>query len=104
VADHALAAGDLAGAERRAAEAITAAELVGRRSEMAVARTILGRVALARRDARGAAAHLEATREDRGRPLGLSARALARLADLETALEALPQPTQPARRRTTATS
>jgi hypothetical protein len=52
-------------------------------------------VALARRDARGAAAHLEATREDRARSLGLSAHALARLRTLEAALEAAPSPRSP---------
>jgi DNA-binding SARP family transcriptional activator len=103
-AEHALATNDLDGAERRAGDALTAAALVGRRSELAVAHALLGRVALARHDRRSAEAHLAATREDRDRPLGLSARALARLATLEAALDRLPATVQPARRRPTAPS
>jgi hypothetical protein len=104
LADHALAAGALDRAERWAAEALTAATLVDRRSEVGVARALLGRVALARHQRDDAAAHLEAMREDRARPLGLSARALRRLTALEAALESFPQPPQTTRRRARATS
>lgn len=104
LADHAFAAGALEGAERCAGEALTAAALVDRRSELAVARALLGQVALARQDRSAAAAHLLATREDRERPLGLSARALARLGALETALEDFAPPPQTTRRRPRAAS
>ena len=46
-----LEAGDLAGAEQRAGAALAAAAVVGRRSGIAVARSLLGRAALARGDA-----------------------------------------------------
>ena len=104
LADHAFAAGALDAAERFAGEALTAAALVDRRSELAVARVLLGQVALARQDRPTAAAHLLATREDRDRPLGLSARALARLGALETALEDFAPPPQTTRRRPRAAS
>jgi DNA-binding SARP family transcriptional activator/tetratricopeptide (TPR) repeat protein len=103
-AEHALSNGNLDVAERQAGDALTVAALVDRRSELAVARALLGLIALARHDRQSAEAHLRATREDRERPLGLSARALARLAALETALENLPVTTLPTRRRTTAPS
>jgi DNA-binding SARP family transcriptional activator len=103
-AEHALGDGRLDVAERRAGEALTVAALVDRRSELAVARALLGRIALARHDRQSAEAHLTATREDRERPLGLSARALTRLSALETALESLPVTAPPTRRRSTAPS
>jgi DNA-binding SARP family transcriptional activator len=104
LAEDALAHDALDEAERWAGEALTTAALVDRRSELAVARAALGRIALARRDAAAAAAHLAAAREDRERPLGLSARALARLAALEAALDAFAPSPPPARRRARATS
>ncbi|HEV3031513.1 MAG TPA: AAA family ATPase [Polyangia bacterium] len=104
LADHAFATGALDAAERFAGEALTAAALVDRRSDLAVARALLGQVALARQNRPSAAAHLLATREDRDRPLGLSARALARLGALETALEDLAPPPQTTRRRPRAAS
>jgi hypothetical protein len=104
LAEHALAAGAVDDAERWAGEALATAALVDRRSELGVARALLGRVALARRDARAATAHLQAMREDRERPLGLSARALDRLAALEAAIEAFAPPPSPTRRRARATS
>jgi DNA-binding SARP family transcriptional activator len=106
LAEHALAAGELATAERRAGEALTAAALVDRRSDLAMARALLGRVALARHDRRNAQAHLDATREDRERPLGLSARALSRLAAFDEALvaDSLPATDHPKGRRPDAAS
>jgi DNA-binding SARP family transcriptional activator len=104
VADHALARGAVDEAERRAGEALTLAALVDRRSEVAVARALLGQIALARGDRAGATAHLAATRDDRERPLGLSARALARLGALEAALESVPSSSPPTRRRPRAAS
>jgi DNA-binding SARP family transcriptional activator len=98
LAEHALAAGALDAAERWAGEALTTAALVDRRSEIGVARALLGRVALARNDRTVAAAHLAATREDRERPLGLAARATRRLDALAAALDS-PPPTAPATRR-----
>jgi DNA-binding SARP family transcriptional activator len=104
LAEHAFAAGKLEAAEQRAGEALATAALLDRRSEIGAARALLGQIALARQDRRAAAAHLEATREDRDRPLGLSARALERLRALETALEALPPSPGATRRRARATS
>jgi predicted ATPase len=72
-----LAAGDLAGAAERARAALAAAVVVGRRSEIAVARSLLGRAALARGDAAEAKGHLDALDDDRRRALGLSRRAAA---------------------------
>ena len=81
-----LAAGDFAAVESRAAAALAAAAVVGRRSEIAVARALLGRAALARGDAAGARGHLDALADDRARPLGLSRRAAAALDDLAAAV------------------
>jgi hypothetical protein len=103
-AEHAFAAGGVDAAERWAGEALTTAALVDRRTELGVARALLGQIALTRQDRAAAAAHLEATRGDRDRPLGLSARALARLRALETALEGLPPASSTTRRRARATS
>jgi hypothetical protein len=102
--EHALAAGRVDVAARHAGEALAAAALVDRRSELGVARALLGRVALARHDPPSAVAHLAATREDRARPLALSARARAALDALEALLEKLPLPATRARRRPTAPS
>jgi predicted ATPase len=70
-----IAAGALDLAERRAHEALHAAEAIGRRTEMARARSILSRVALEKGDRTAACAHIEALREDLGRPLVLAAAA-----------------------------
>jgi DNA-binding SARP family transcriptional activator len=104
LAEHAFAAGALEAAEQRAGEALATAALVERRSEVAAARALLGQIALQRNDRSAAVAHLEATREDRDRPLRLSARALERLRTLETALESSPPTPQTSRRRARATS
>jgi DNA-binding SARP family transcriptional activator len=104
LAEHALASGALDDAERRAGEALATAAVIDRRSELGVARALLGRVALARADRASAAAHLAAMRDDRDRPLGLSARALSRLTALEAALEELAPPVPPSRRRPRAAS
>ena len=72
-----LAAGDVAAAERRATAALAAATAVGRRSEVAVARSLLGRAALARGDEAQANAQLDALAPDRAHPLALSQRATA---------------------------
>jgi DNA-binding SARP family transcriptional activator len=104
LAEHAFAAGELDAAERWAGEALTMAALVDRRSELGVARALLGRIALARQDRASAVAHLAAMRDDRSRPLGLSARALERLGALEAALESSPPAPQANRRRARAVS
>jgi hypothetical protein len=83
-----LDAGDVAAAEERAGAALAAAAVVGRRSEIAVARSLLGRAALARGDDAPAKAHLDALWEDRKRPLGLSGRAFSAANALATALQA----------------
>jgi DNA-binding SARP family transcriptional activator len=82
-----LAAADPTGAEDRAGRALAAATVVGRRSEIAVARALLGRAALARGDRAGAAEHLQAVRSDRATALGLSARAAEVVDTLNAALE-----------------
>jgi hypothetical protein len=83
-----LAAGDLDAAERRARDALAAAAVVGRRSEIAVARSLLGRVALGRGDAGAAKVHLDELWEDRKRAVGLSRRAWNAANELAAALEA----------------
>jgi DNA-binding SARP family transcriptional activator len=83
-----FAAGDLPAAERHAGAALAAAAAVGRRSEIAVARALLGRAALARGDAARARAELDAVREDRAKPLVLSQRAAASVDELADALAA----------------
>jgi hypothetical protein len=67
-------------AEQRAREALRAAETVSRRSQAAIARAILARVALARGDAAAAQAHID----DLPSEAGLSARARAALARLRS--------------------
>lgn len=81
-----LEAGETAQAQRRAQQALVAASVVGRRSEMAVARALLGRAALARGDRATADAELSAARADRDTPLALSARAVAAVDALVAAL------------------
>jgi len=98
-----LAAGNSADAERRASAALAAAGVLDRRSEAALARATLGRLALARGDRATAEAELEATRADRATPLRLSARATKAVDDLSGALGAgsgsgLRAPTRRARR------
>jgi predicted ATPase/DNA-binding SARP family transcriptional activator len=82
-----LDAGDFAAAEEHARDALAAAEVVGRRSEIAIARSRLGRAALARGDRATAQGHLDALWEDRKRALGLSRRAFAATDALARALE-----------------
>jgi DNA-binding SARP family transcriptional activator len=66
-------AGDLPAARARADEALRAAEAVGRRTEVARARTVLAHVEHLAGSTSLAAAHLDALREDVDRPLGLAA-------------------------------
>ena len=70
-----LAAGNVALAQVRAEEALRAAEVVGRRTEVARARTVLADVAHRAGEPSSANAHLEALRDDIDRPLGLAASA-----------------------------
>jgi predicted ATPase/DNA-binding SARP family transcriptional activator len=93
-----LAAGDLAAAEDRAQAALTAAAVVGRRSEIAVARSLLGRAALARGDAAPAKAHLEALGDDRKHALALSWRAAAAASALAETLTQASKPGSRSRR------
>jgi tetratricopeptide (TPR) repeat protein len=64
-------------ARRRAEEALVAAETVGQKSELAVARSLLARLAFDRGERAEALALLNACRPDLSTPLGLSARARA---------------------------
>jgi len=75
-------------AGERASEALRAAELVQRHTQAAIARALLGRVALAGGDRASAAAQLEALRADLDSPLRVSALARAAALELATALEA----------------
>jgi DNA-binding SARP family transcriptional activator len=75
-AEHDVTAGQLDRAERRATEALRAAALVKRLSQAALARAVLGRVALLRGDPAGARRYLEAVQPDLARPTALSRRAL----------------------------
>ncbi|HVV16435.1 MAG TPA: AAA family ATPase [Polyangia bacterium] len=81
-----LASADLGSTEARAARALAAATAVGRRSEIAIARSLLGRAALARGDRAAALDHLSAVGDDRRASLGLSARAAAAVDALAAAI------------------
>ena len=75
-------------AERRATEALEAATAVNRRSQAAVARVVLGRVALARNDTSDAARHARAARGDTERSIALSRRAWRAVRALEAEIAA----------------
>jgi predicted ATPase len=77
-----LAAGNVALAQTRAEEALRAAEIVGRRTEVARARTVLAELAHRSGERSSANAHLEALRDDIDRPLGVAASARRAVADL----------------------
>ena len=81
-----LAAVDVGSAEARATRALAAATAVGRRSEIAIARCVLGRAALARGDRTVALEQLAAVRDDWRASLGLSARAAAAVDELAAAI------------------
>ena len=83
-----LARGRREAARTRASEALRAAEAVVRRTQVVLARAVLGRVAVAEGDRATAVASLEAARADLAAPLGVSARAHAAARDLAAALEA----------------
>jgi DNA-binding SARP family transcriptional activator/tetratricopeptide (TPR) repeat protein len=91
-AEHDVTAGQLDRAERRASEALRAAALVKRQSQAALARAVLGRVALLRGDPAGARRHVEAVQPDLARPTALSARARRAVVALEAALKDVPRP------------
>jgi DNA-binding SARP family transcriptional activator len=91
---------DRAGA--RAAEALRAADAVGRRSEAALAQAILARVALARGDAAEARRHLEGPLADFSAPHAVSARARSAVAGVAELLR-IRIPTLIPTRGTTAT-
>jgi DNA-binding SARP family transcriptional activator/tetratricopeptide (TPR) repeat protein len=74
--------GQLASGRERAAEALAAAEAVGRPNEIARARAILARVASRTGDRASAAAHIEALAEHLRRPLGISQQARDLVADV----------------------
>ncbi|MEA2697122.1 MAG: hypothetical protein QOI66_1393 [Myxococcales bacterium] len=74
----------------RATEALTAATAVGRLSQAAISRALLGQIAFLAGDARTAQAHLAATEELRREPLALTALAMQQLAALETLLQQVP--------------
>jgi DNA-binding SARP family transcriptional activator/tetratricopeptide (TPR) repeat protein len=73
-------AGRPADARRAADEALAAAQKVGRRSEAAVARALLARLALARGDRDEALGQMRACAPDLAKPVVLSARACSALA------------------------
>lgn len=83
-----LLAGEVDGAQGHAAAALTAAQAVQHRSEMAVAHAILGEVALRRGDRRDGQAHLTEARRNQATALALSARAVAAVTSLGRALSA----------------
>jgi hypothetical protein len=86
-AERDVRAGRLDDAERRASEALSAAELVNRKSQMALSRAVLARVALARGDRAQARAELDSMRPDLERPMALSQRARSALENVAAALE-----------------
>jgi hypothetical protein len=79
-----------AGAE----EGLRAAEAVGRRSQAALARAVLARVALAEGDVRAATGHLDELRSEMEPPLGLSARARDELRRARQAVRAFQETTR----------
>jgi tetratricopeptide (TPR) repeat protein len=82
-----LEAGRLDRAKAHAMEAVSAAEILKRRSDAAVAQAVLGLVVLAMGDREGAMAQLRAASTDASEPLVLSAHARARARALADALE-----------------
>jgi hypothetical protein len=93
VANLDLRAGRCASAAARAEEALHAAEAVGRRTEVARARTVLAQVAHRTGAPEAATAHLEALRDDLHRPLGLARAVVSTVAALATEVGcALPAP------------
>jgi hypothetical protein len=103
-----LCAGRVPLAKARAEEALHAAEAVGRRTEVARARTVLAQVAHRTGASSAASAHIEALRDDLDRPLGLAATVRRAVAALATEVGcALPAPRPvaadaPRRRKSTA--
>lgn len=81
-----LAAGRLAGAERRATEALGAARTVERRSQVVLARAMLARIALLEGDREAAKDHLAVARGDACDPERVSARARRAVERLATEL------------------
>jgi len=79
-----LRAGRVAVAQARAEEALHAAEAVGRRTEVARARTVLAKIAHMTGAASSARAHLEALGGDLERPLALAATVRHAVTDLAT--------------------
>ncbi|HEV8247747.1 MAG TPA: AAA family ATPase, partial [Polyangiaceae bacterium] len=77
-------------AQERAREALAAAEQMSRKSQAALARVVLARVALARGDAQEAERELAAVGADFDRPRTLSSRARAAVLGLRDSLSALP--------------
>jgi len=73
VAEIDIAEGAIDRARGRAEDALKAAEAIGRRTEMARARSILSRIALLEGDPKTARAHIESLREDLGRPFVVAA-------------------------------
>lgn len=80
VAEHDLRKGRTEAARWRAEQALGAAEVVGHKSEAAVARSLLARLAVERGDPEKAATLLRACGSDCLKPFALSARALAAVA------------------------
>jgi DNA-binding SARP family transcriptional activator/tetratricopeptide (TPR) repeat protein len=100
-ASHDLQCGRAERAGERAAEAYRAADAVGRRSESALARAILARLALARGDTAEARGMLEGPLQDLAAPHSVSLRARRAVAEVAEALR-IPIPTPIPTRRTTA--
>jgi DNA-binding SARP family transcriptional activator/tetratricopeptide (TPR) repeat protein len=82
-------AGRLEASERRASEALRAATVVNRQSQMALARAVLSRAALAGGDERAAHRHVEAVRPAFDQVFALSARARSAMASAIAAVDAL---------------
>ena len=79
-------------ARMRAEEALRAAEVVGRRNEVARARTLLAELARRAGEPSSANAHIEALRDDIDSPLGLAASARRAALELLSRVEAGPTP------------
>lgn len=87
-AEQDVARGALDDAEAKASEALAASEAVERQSHVALARAVLGDVALRRGDTAAAAGHVAAVLDALAIPLCLSARARAAITRISDWLDA----------------
>ena len=85
-----LRAKRLDAAAERAREGLRAAEIVARRSQVVLARSVLARVAVAAGDSREAAQHVAAVQAEAGSRIAVSARARSALAQARATIEDSP--------------